>query len=204
MIIGNRGLGPRTKDLNLLARFAIAGFLDEPERHLAALMRSSEPIDGETRAKIADALEGRHAAGQLKFQDRCKGQVLRRFRKIRSDIQIGREVRELQNDLNYKDATEEVSKRRGERRGAKTIEKCVTLSHKLDKWIEKARAEGFLYSNLALECAFVYQIVGQNDPDNPIKPSFETLANMIATIDGLENYSRGKPYELPDSILQST
>ena len=204
MIIGNRGLGVPKQDLNLLARFAIAGFLDEPEKHLAKLLRSSEPIEDETRSAIANALEAKSTAGQLKFGERGEGKALRRFRKKRADIQIGREVRELQKRLRYEDAIEEVSKRPGERRGVKAIEKCVTLSRKLDEWVEGLRAAGSQHSELALECAFVYRPTGSNDSDNPIKPSLETLANMIATLDGLEDFARGKPFELPESIWSST
>lgn len=171
-----RGLGAG-KDLNLLARFALAGLLETPERHIADLMRSDQIIEAETRQSLADALEGKSDTGSLVIKNKDRTQVLRRFQRLRKRIQLGRDVRATRSDLSYADAVKEIAKKVG--KSEKAIEGYVTLSAKCDRWIEQQRALGHNHSDLALECAFVYMQVGSNDPDNPIKPSIEGLADLI-------------------------
>lgn len=175
-----RGLG-MGRDLNLLARFALAGILEAPERHIAELLRSSQTIEAKTRQSLADALEGKSDTGSLVIKNQKSGQILRRFQRLRKRIELGRDARALQSDKTYSDAITKIADAVG--KSEKSIEGYVTLSAKCDRWIEQQRALGHNHSDLALECAFVYMQVGSNDPDNPIKPSIETFADIIRELE---------------------
>ena len=139
------------KDLNLLAQLALGGLLETPERHIAALMRSSQPIELETRQSLANALEGKSNGGSLELKQKGRGKVVRRFQEFRARIKLGREVRALQTDLTYECAVKKVAEQSHE--SEKNIQRFRALSRKCDNWIDQHRNEESDLSNLALECA---------------------------------------------------
>jgi hypothetical protein len=169
-------------DLNFLAIIALLGIIAEPERQIAALLESDQPIELETRLAIARALRGnsKDGAPSLRLSGHGSLRFYRRFRNLREKIALGKEANILAAKLGYTDAVKKVAKDSKPRRGIKTIEEAVTLSRKFDEWLaECGSVDAGSKLRFALEMAFAYALLTDQEPGEAIKPSLARLAALL-------------------------
>lgn len=170
-------------DLNFLARMALLGFLEEPERKIATLLESGQPIEWETRVALAKALRGsaKDNVPTLKLGGHGRMGFYRRFRNLRATIILGKTADSLSAQLGYNESVRLVAEQARPRRTVKTIERAVTLSRRLDQWLEECRRLGATEaSDFALEIAFLYAVMTEQQPSDAIKPSLTLLAKIFA------------------------
>ena len=160
-----------------------SGITDEPEREIATLLESGQPIEWETRVALAQALRG-SAKGNLptlKLSGHGRHGFYRRLRNLRAKIILGKSADTLSAKTGYNEAVKLVAANAKPRRTVKTIENAVTLSKRLDEWLEECRRNGTMeVSNFALEIAFLYAVMTEQQPADAIKPSLALLAENLA------------------------
>lgn len=180
-------------DLNLRARLALAGMSDKPERDIAALLRSSQPIEKRTRECLAEAFEGGAAGLALKATNKKAGLTTRRFRKHIADLRAGRKAIEAQGQLGYAGGIEKIVGKMGI--SPKSVEKYVALAHKVDAWV-RSTTESDLgqYEHLSkeeLEIAYLYAVVTNQKPDDCVRPGLPALVSILNEWDRLHDDARG-------------
>ena len=184
-------------DLNRRASLALAGMSESPERDIAELLQSGQPIEVEVREKIARALRGQATGINLKAKLSKETKFYRRLRKNLIQIRIGEIADDQVASLGYAKAIKTTSKEY--RTPKKTVEAHVTLSRKARKW-----AEGWLSQNpdcedltiFELKVAFVYALLKEDMPENWIKPSLQELCSVLDDFDQahrLGSRSDGQP-----------
>jgi hypothetical protein len=174
-------------DLNLQAQLALMGLSDTPERDIAELLRSGQPIEEKTRQRLADALEGKAKRIHLKAVGLNASQSLRSLQSWRRNVQIGKAIDALIPDLGY-DA--------GIKHGAitystseKSIVSYLAWYRKMRKWIaaiREAREHEHL-SDFALEVAFLYAKATRRKPAECLSSDAGEFADFIAWTDELES-----------------
>lgn len=185
-------------DLNLLAQLALYGVSDTPERDIADLLRSGQPIEPQTRMMLADAFDGRSKNCHLKFHKTEHAARYRAFMLRRRRLQIGREAIALGLTQGRARAEGVMAEKCG--CSTKTISANITFARRLDAWVESVRSDPSRnhYSDFALELVFLYADATNKRPDEALKPSAETLAEFIRQIDDYQAPAlRGKRRNLP-------
>lgn len=155
------GLGQR--DLNLKARLALRGMSDTIERDIVELLRSGQPIEQETRERLADALEGKQGAVKLVRKGTAGVTPLRRFRLRRSWLQVGKQIEARAERIGAARAIEEVAQELGGK--IKNLEKMRTFARRAAAFVSAKRESGEAHgvSDAALEIRFVWSEVFAND-----------------------------------------
>jgi len=171
--------GLAQEDLNFLVQMSLAGLIDEPERHLADLLISQQPIEVRTRLALANALSGRLSGSTLKVRQPKQVSFVRKFRRARYQIDVGRRMSAKMNQdgLTYEDAVAALVETCG--RSDKWVQACHTKANKLGRWIQECRKGGLNHSDEALEMAFVYSALKGLDPSDGLKPTVEQLAEFV-------------------------
>lgn len=170
-------------DLNFLARMALLGITDEPERDIATLLESHQPIERETRLALARALRGsaKGKGATLKLSGHGRVGFYRRLRKLRAKILLGKTADKLAATHGYNEAVRLVASKAKPSLSIKSIEEAVTLSRRLDAWLEDCHRLGTTeISDFALELAFLYAVTAGQQPSDMIKPSLALLAENLA------------------------
>lgn len=178
------GLG--RSDLNLRARLAIRGLTDTPERDIAALLRSGQPIEPETSHLLAGAFEGRLKSITIKLEGRNRSRLHRSFRIRLKRLEIGREVKALVEDplveerLSYDDGVKKVA---AGGTSEATVEAAYTFLNKRDAWVTSSREAGSQHTDFELTVAFIYSDLKGIRPEEAIKPSLSTLAALLEEVE---------------------
>lgn len=173
-------------DLNFLARMALLGITQEPERDIATLLESHQPIERETRLALARAFRGstKGKGATLKLTGHGQMGFYRRLRNLRAKILLGKTADRLSAAHGYNAAVKLVAKHAKPRRSIKTIEEAVTLSRRLDAWLDAGRRLGTTeVSDFSLELAFLYAVMTGRQPSDMIKPSLALLAESLAQLE---------------------
>jgi hypothetical protein len=179
--LAKSGLGQ--VDLNLLVQLSLAGLIGSPEQYLSQLLRSQLPIEARTRKALADALDGRLAGSRLKVQHTQHSKLVRKFRRERHQIKIGRRVAAMMAEeaKTYDDVVEKVAI--ASRESVKWVQAGYTKANKLADWIAECRNRGLNHTDAALEMAFAYSTLRGVEPPDSLKPTVEGLADIIAQFD---------------------
>ena len=164
-------------DLNLLARLALSGLTENPERDIASLLRSKQPIEQFTRELLAEALDGQSNKLILKATNRAVAKGFRAYRLRLKRLSVAREVRALIPEFGYEEAILKVSMKG---MSQSQISQCYTYLKKLEHWLAECRAEGADQSDEALVVAFIYADISNIPKRAAIKPSLEHLARLLA------------------------
>lgn len=185
-------------DLNLLAQLALFGISETPERDVADLLRSGQPIEPQTRLLLAEALDGRSKNFHLKFHKTESGAGYRAFMLRRRRLQIGREAIALGLTQGRARAERITAEKYG--CSTKTISATITLTRRLDAWVASVRTDSSRdqYSDTALEFAFLYADATNQHPDQALRPSAEGLAELVLHLDDFQAPAlRGKRRNRP-------
>lgn len=91
-------------DLNLKARLALGGLSDTPERDIARLLTSHQPIEPETRLALAAALLGTGHGITLQSDAKKSTKALRSFMLRRRRIALVRPIARLPKGSNIRSA----------------------------------------------------------------------------------------------------
>lgn len=180
-------------DLNLSAQLALAGLSATPERDIAALLRSGQPIEALTRERLADALIGKAEGVKLTASHRKVHAGYRKIRRKRSDAQVGRELVSTIKVLGYDKAIENASSAKGI--GVKSLEAHVTLARKIEVWIESirssqpSRVNGL--SDAELEVAYLYADLTKQQPEECIRPTLPALVRYMDLLEQRHADARG-------------
>lgn len=156
---------------------SLAGLTDDPSGHLSKLLRSGQPIDMQTRQVLADLLDGRANEVQLKISLTQTNKAIRAFRKVRGDLEVGRQVKALKAQKTTGEAIAEIA--HINHLGEKTVERCYTLARKFEQWLKACRTSGICHSALALEAAFAYGEATRIKPAEAVKPSVDQFSRLI-------------------------
>ncbi len=170
-------------DLNLLVQMSLAGLIDEPEQHLANLLRSRQPIEARTRQALVDVLDGRLPGSRIRVTQTKQGKFVRRFRNMRRQLKVGQQVSEKmkEDSLSYDQAVAKIAGTCG--RSDKWVQSAHTQSNKLMLWIDGCRTRRLNLSDAALEMAFIYSTLKDLDPVDGLKPTVELLAKTVLMLE---------------------
>lgn len=170
-------------DLNLLAQMALSGLSDTPERDVADLLRSGQPIEPETRRQLADALDAQTDGFHLKFHKMDRTAGYRAFALRRRRLQIGREAIALGATLGSGKAKKLTAAKYT--CSIKTVGAHIAFARRLDAWLASVRGDPSRgpYSDFALEIVFLYADATNKRPDEALKPSAEMLARLVRRLD---------------------
>ena len=182
-------------DLNLKARLALAGFSDSPERDIAELLSSPQPIEPETRRALAAALlgkgKGKSSGISLQSDAKKSTKMLRSFLLKRRRITLVRPIARLPKGSNTKTAIQQAAA--SELVSDKTIEAAIAEARRLDAWIAKVkrqkRAQGFTVP--MLELAYIYAAVKGQKPETYLKDTLPALAELVDHFDQLQREAGG-------------
>jgi hypothetical protein len=186
------GYGIGNVDLNLRAQLALLGFSERVEEDLAALLRSSQPIESETINRLADALEGK---GRVVLYTKGKkaSKLANMYLKRRERLRVGRAIRkEVDRGTRWDIA---IAYFADELNGSDSkAEGCHTFAQRCDDWIaEHAKRTSNAYTAQELEAAFVYADITKSDPGAEIKDTLPGLAKAFEALGSLRAAADGRP-----------
>ncbi len=124
--------------LQMRAFLALRGGSNQPERDLAALLRSSHPIAPELREMLADALEGKGRSHTISLSAGATemGKRVRSFGKRRNSLIRGKEARcSTAGGAGYEETLERLAAAYGVEE--KTIGRDYTLAGKVAEWVHE-------------------------------------------------------------------
>lgn len=178
-------------DLNLKARLALLGLSDTPERDIAELMASNQPIELETRQGMAAALLGKDHGMGLRLESKKSTLMLRRFLVKRKRLALGRAVEQQIAELGYNTAIEKAMAL--QQLGRKTVEALVTESRRADAWIARLkrqnRTEGFTVETL--ELAYLYAALTKQKPEQFLIATLSAFSELVDRLDDLQTQVGG-------------
>lgn len=178
-------------DLNLKARLALGGLSDTPERDIARLLTSHQPIEPETRLALAAALLGTGHGITLQSDAKKSTKALRSFMLRRRRIALVRPIARLPKGSNIRSAIQRAAA--SALVGEKTIEAAVTEARRIDAWIAKVkgqkRARGLTVE--MLELAYIYAAVKRQRPEKLLNDTLPTLAELVGYFDQLHQQAEG-------------
>ena len=172
-------------DLNLLAQLALLGHSNTPERDIADLMRSGQPIEESTRLLLAEVLDGRGNGIQFKVRPNPRTAPVRAFELRRKRLRMGQEAIELGRQRTKAEANRQIAIKYG--CSEKSVEASSTFARRAAAWIESIRpdhAQGF--TNSTLEVVFCYADATNKHPDEALKASAGDFAKLIRSFDDLQ------------------
>ena len=176
--------GLRQVDLNLLAQLALHGLSRLPEADIVNLLRSEQPIERETRDRLADALEGGPGRLTLKAIGKQPMKVFNAFQLRRDRLATGRDVLSRIPDIGYDEAILDGATRHP--MGQKSLAAAVAFARKVEAWIQSIRlASGPSndLSDFALEVVYLYADATERDPMSCLRPSARDLAILLEFFD---------------------
>lgn len=179
-------------DLNLRAQLALHGLSRSPEADIVDLLRSEQPIERETRNRLADALEGGPGRLSLKATGKQSTRVFNAFHLRRDRLATGRDVLSRIPDIGYDDAIRDGARRHA--MGQKSLAAAVALARKVEAWIQRVRLESVQYGDLsdfALEVVYLYADATERDPMSCLRPSARNFAALLEFFDELRTSASG-------------
>ena len=182
------GSGLIDRDLNLRAQMALEGLTDDPIADIVALLRSDQPIDQNSRKKLANAFEGKSRGVNIKLGPPAKTKFLKQILRDVARVRHGRHARRQVDSIGYEAAIDALATKM--RKSPKTAENCVTLVNKVDKWIADVRSEMPQHADLTdfeLEIAFHSAKAEASSPENAIDDLLKPLSGLIMKIEQFQD-----------------
>lgn len=160
---------------NVKAMKALFGASSHPETDIAALLRSTHPIEPEVREALARALEG---SGPIRFnrEGMSFGKGIRGRQLLDNNLARGRSAILRMTHQKYDAAISETARENGV--SDKTVEAHVAFARKVDAWIDLAvgNNENLRRYLLAIERVYLDAFHQNDDPDLMLEQLIAQLA----------------------------
>lgn len=186
------GAGLLPKDLNVRAQVALRGLSDAPEDDILALLRSDQPIDQKTRARLADAIAGKPQGLTFKLSSAEEPSWLKRLIRSLAHVSQGRSAVRRIKEVGYDSAMSELAE--AMLRNEKSAMSRVALARKVDAWIHKVRAEMPEHAqldNVTLETAYLLARIDKIKPEAAIDETLPQIVGLIRQFRELQDKALG-------------